>query len=142
MFRVDYLSKKGKLGGDKRKITFMSGEGDQMVMKVSGIINKDATISIGRGLPNTSSNIITDNLLTFRHLFCSGPTIKNNNNNQRKSKKPVQEDIYDTLEDVPDPVHQAPRGPPRGPAPSQQPHSRPKVDLKKIRQNSAPKVTF
>ena len=55
---MDYVSKKGKLGGDKRKITFLSGEGDQMVVKVSGIINKDATISIGKGLPNTSSKYL------------------------------------------------------------------------------------
>merc|ERR550539_1654389 len=64
---VDYVSQKGRIGGDKRKVTFLSGEGDQMVVKVSGIINKDATIAIGRGLPNTSR-----------------PTLKNNNNNQRK----------------------------------------------------------
>ena len=55
IFRVNYISKKGRLGGDKRKINWLQGEGDQMVMKVSGIINKDAIISIGRGLPNTSS---------------------------------------------------------------------------------------
>ena len=52
----------------------------------------------------------------------------------------VEEDLYDTMEDDPDPVYQPPRGPPRGPAPTQQPHSRPKVDLKKIRQNSIKKV--
>ena len=53
--RMDYTSKKGKIGGDKRKITFALGEGDKMVLKVSGLINKDATVSIGKGLPNTSS---------------------------------------------------------------------------------------
>ena len=31
------------------------GHGDKMVIKVSGIITKDATISIGAGLPNTTS---------------------------------------------------------------------------------------
>ena len=79
----------------------------------------------------------------------------NNNNPQRKaptknvydsfqSKKSTatQEELYDTMEDEPDPVYQPPRGPPRGPAPSQQPHSRPKVDLNKMRQNSSNKVTL
>ena len=47
------------------------------------------------------------------------------------------------MDTEPEPEYQTRRtvsstpGPPRGPAPSQQPSSRPKVDLNKIRQNSA-----
>ena len=51
------MTKKGKIGGDKRKMSFMVGMGDNMVVKTSGLITKDATISIGQGLPNTTSKI-------------------------------------------------------------------------------------
>ena len=53
---MEYTSKRGKIGGDKRKLTFVLGDKDKMELKVSGLINKDATASIGKGLPNTSSN--------------------------------------------------------------------------------------
>ena len=53
------------------------------------------------------------------------------------SRKSEEEGIYDTMDTEPELPYQSRRpGPPRGPAPSQQPHSRPKVDLNKIRQNS------
>merc|ERR1719305_771625 len=40
------------IGSDKRGITFLRGQGDQAILKVSGIITKDASVSIGEGLPN------------------------------------------------------------------------------------------
>ena len=66
---MDYTSKKGKLGGDKRKIGFTRGDGDKMVVKVSGLINKDATISIGPGLPNTSSNAKTISSCNSKNIY-------------------------------------------------------------------------
>jgi len=51
---IEFVTKKGKIGGDKRKISFSSGSGDNMVVKTSGIITKDATVAIGQGLPNTT----------------------------------------------------------------------------------------
>ena len=50
--KIEFVTKKGKIGGDKRVITFLRGQGDQAVLKVSGIITKDASVSIGEGLPN------------------------------------------------------------------------------------------
>ena len=55
-YRVEFTSKRGKIGGDKRKLTFQLGDKDQMELKVTGLINKDAVASIAKGLPNTSSN--------------------------------------------------------------------------------------
>ena len=52
---MEFVTKKGKIGGDKRKISFQPGTGDNMVLKTSGIITKDAAVSIGDGLPNTTS---------------------------------------------------------------------------------------
>ena len=54
-FRIDFITKKGRIGGDKRKIDFSQGSGDKMILKTSGIITKDASVSIGPGLPNTTS---------------------------------------------------------------------------------------
>lgn len=51
---IEFVTKKGKIGGDKRKISFTGGSGDNMVVKTSGIITKDATVAIGEGLPNTT----------------------------------------------------------------------------------------
>ena len=53
--RIEFVTKKGKIGGDKRKMSFTGGMGDNMVVKTSGLITKDATVSIGQGLPNTTS---------------------------------------------------------------------------------------
>ena len=50
--KIEFVTKKGKIGSDKRVITFLRGTGDQAVLKVSGIITKDASVSIGEGLPN------------------------------------------------------------------------------------------
>ena len=50
--KIEFVTKKGKIGSDKRVITFLRGQGDQAVLKVSGIITKDASVSIGEGLPN------------------------------------------------------------------------------------------
>merc|ERR1719430_2610446 len=50
--KIEFVTKKGKIGSDKRLITFLRGTGDQAVLKVSGIITKDASVSIGEGLPN------------------------------------------------------------------------------------------
>ena len=92
-------------------------------------------------------------------MFCSGPTAKNNNNNNNKNQRKAQTqpelfntfkstapqpaddnlDIYDDLDDEPDPVYLP--DPPKSIPPSQQPSSRPKVDLKKIRQNSTQRVS-
>jgi len=53
---IEFITQKGRISGDKRKMTYLPmGHGDKMVIKVSGIITKDATISIGAGLPNTTS---------------------------------------------------------------------------------------
>ena len=56
--RIEYTSKKGKIGGDKRKMSFTIGDSDKMILKASGIINKDATVFIGSGLPNTTSKYV------------------------------------------------------------------------------------
>merc|ERR1712130_215927 len=78
-------------------------------MKVSGIITKDATISIGAGLPNTTR-----------------PTVNNSSqSNQFQSRVKGQGPRNP--------------GPPMGPAPSHQPQNRPAVNLNKIRQNSVQK---
>ena len=53
--RIEFVTKKGKIGGDKRKMSFTGGMGDNMVVKTSGLITKDAMVSIGQGLPNTTS---------------------------------------------------------------------------------------
>ena len=58
-YSIEFTTKKGKIGSDKRKINFVIGNSDQMNIKTSGLINKDATISIGTGLPNTTSKHIT-----------------------------------------------------------------------------------
>ena len=50
--KIEFVTKKGKIGSDKRVITFLRGQGDQAILKVSGIITKDASVSIGEGLPN------------------------------------------------------------------------------------------
>ena len=50
--KIEFVTKKGKIGSDKRVITFLRGEGEQAILKVSGIITKDASVSIGEGLPN------------------------------------------------------------------------------------------
>ena len=47
--------KKGTFGGDKRRVHFVSGDGDKMEIKTSGIMTPEATFSIGPGLPNTTS---------------------------------------------------------------------------------------
>merc|ERR1712032_218225 len=52
METIDYITKKGRIGGDKRKLTYVEGSGDKMELKTSGIITPDATIAIGPGLPN------------------------------------------------------------------------------------------
>ena len=95
-------------------------------------------------------------------MFCSGPTAKNNNNNNNKNQRkaqtqpelfntfkstapqPADDDpgTYDSLsedDDDPGPVYLP--DPPKSIPPSQQPSSRPKVDLKKIRQNSTQRVS-
>ena len=55
LHRIDYITKKGRIGGDKRKLTYVEGSGDKMELKTSGIITPDATIAIGPGLPNDTS---------------------------------------------------------------------------------------
>ena len=55
IFRVEYIVKKGTFGGDKRRVHFVSGDGDKMEIKTSGIMTPEATFSIGPGLPNTTS---------------------------------------------------------------------------------------
>ena len=54
-FRIEYIVKKGTFGGDKRRVHFVSGDGDKMEIKTSGIMTPEATFSIGPGLPNTTS---------------------------------------------------------------------------------------
>ena len=53
--RMEFISKKGRIGGDKRKMTFLKGGNDIAVVAVSGIINKDATVTIADGLPTDTS---------------------------------------------------------------------------------------
>ena len=69
--RIEFITQKGRISGDKRKMTYLPmGHGDKMVMKVSGIITKDATISIGAGLPNTTSKrLFCFMVLTLNFLF-------------------------------------------------------------------------
>ena len=59
MYRIDYITKKGRIGGDKRKLTYVEGSGDKMLLKTSGLITPDATIAIGPGLPNDTSIILS-----------------------------------------------------------------------------------
>ena len=39
-------------------MSFTIGDSDKMILKASGIINKDATVFIGSGLPNTTSKYV------------------------------------------------------------------------------------
>ena len=55
MARIEFITKKGRIGGDKRKLSFLRGSGDQAVLRTTGIITLDATVSIGEGLPNDTS---------------------------------------------------------------------------------------
>jgi hypothetical protein len=54
--RIEFVAKKGRIGGDKRKISFTRGAGDGAVLRTSGIITKDAVVAIGDGLPSDTSN--------------------------------------------------------------------------------------
>lgn len=90
-----------------------------MVLKTKGMITKDATVSIGPGMPNT-----TRPKATHTKKKTAKSTKKTvNNNNLRKAPSIDQSH------------RRVPRSP-TGPAPSSQPSFRPTVDLKKLRQNS------
>jgi len=117
---IEYTSKKGKIGSDKRKMSFTIGDSDKMILKASGIINKDATVFIGSGLPNTTRP--TQNP--------SKPKRVNNNNNNIKASRP-KNNAFSNKSST-----RVPPGPPMGPAPSHQPTVRPNVDLNKIKRNS------
>ena len=94
-----------------------------MVLKTKGIITKDATVSIGPGMPmNTrpKSTVVVKK---------KKKTVNNNNLRQAPSAPGKQSQGRN------------PR-PPAGPAPSHQPSNRPTVDLKKMRQNSTTKVNL
>jgi len=112
---IEFVTKKGKVGGDKRKISFITGTGDNMVLKTTGLITKGATVAIGQGLPNTTRP---------KAIQVSGNNRPNNRqpqsnygqNNLRsapgiprgggagRGRAPVQQpaaaaDIYDTMEE-------------------------------------------
>ena len=69
-YSIEFTTKKGKIGSDKRKINFVIGASDQMNIKTSGLINKDATIYIGTGLPNTTSTNKTLLSCNLSQIFC------------------------------------------------------------------------
>jgi len=117
---MEYTSKKGKIGGDKRKMSFMIGDSDKMVLQSSGIINKDATVYIGGGLSNTTRP--TQNPNKPRRV---------NNNNNIKTARQKSINAFSNKSST-----RVPPGPPIGPAPSHQPTVRPNVDLNKIKRNS------
>ena len=90
-----------------------------MVLKTKGIITKDATVSIGPGLANTTRP--KTNIVKKKTAKSTKKTV--NNNTLRKAPSPSQSQ------------GRVPRSP-TGPAPLHQPSSRPTVDLMKLRQNS------
>jgi len=85
---IEFVTKKGKIGGDKRKISFLGGTGDNMLLKTSGIITKDATVSIGDGLPNTTRP---------KAVQMSG----NNRNNSRAAQQPQAQSTLRSAPGVP-----------------------------------------
>ena len=50
-------------------MSFTIGDSDKMILKATGIINKDATVFIGSGLPNTTSKYVF--FLKKQELPCS-----------------------------------------------------------------------
>jgi len=114
---VEFVTKKGKIGGDKRKISFQPGTGDNMVLKTSGIITKDAAVSIGDGLPNTtrpkaiqmSGNNRSQSKSGQHHqaqsTLRSAPGVPRGGGGGRGHGRPAfrqpstQNDIYDTMEE-------------------------------------------
>eukprot|EP00092_Neocalanus_flemingeri_P052340 GFUD01061174.1.p1 GENE.GFUD01061174.1~~GFUD01061174.1.p1 ORF type:complete len:1149 (-),score=317.13 GFUD01061174.1:56-3502(-) len=91
---VEFVTKKGKIGGDKRKVSFLSGTGDSMVVRTSGIITKDAAVYIGTGLPNTTRPKV----------------IQASGNNRNQSRAGQQTQAQSTLRSAPG----VPRGGGRG----------------------------
>ena len=107
-----------------------------MVLKTSGIITKDASVSIGPGLPNTTSKyFLPFYSRTWTNLIFLGP--KANVGSKVTKKKTVNNNTMRSAPSIPRNQSQARSpGPPSGPAPSRQPSNRPKIDLSKMRQNS------